>query len=599
MKQRESDVCNEEPALDDQLAISNINRMAREFEYKHDYPYLCPISLNGYSCYAMLDSGNLVVNAISESFAKILYKTQDISDFIANNKDCARIGTAKQGEKLNVLGMAKKPLNLRFGGTACTFKTRPIIIRGLTMCINICGPFLAKNHIDQIHSKRAIRVKRKLVQLFQRNEMPTLNGIEEAPELTEARAYLAREIVIPASSQSRVELRIPEVEAKLLPSGLGVLAGAIEFMQSQDAHPALNALVETNEHGITHSTVLNTRDTPLRLSEGTFFGRYSSAVSHENKRSHPWRISVMLPKGENDEDDELVYKSVQTPVDETREKETKITKLRRRAIRSEMKAEEEQENRRWLREEFKLDEAPWLKDDERQIEQAEDLLLDFNDIFSRDDEYGETDLVEHAIDTTDTKPYRCKPRTFNPIQKANMKEQLDKWKRQGVIQDSNSPWAFNLLPVPKKNGKTRWVCDFRRLNEQSVKSCYPLPNIKDCLNKLSRSKCFSGIDGTGAFHCILIRKVDRHKVAFTTPFGLFEYRAMPFGLCNAPSTYSRLVQMVLDGVAPDHVTPYLDDICCHTESLEEHFQVLREVFKAHRKAGMMIQPAKCQLFQKE
>ena len=122
------------------------------------------------------------------------------------------------------------------------------------------------------------------------------------------------------------------------------------------------------------------------------------------------------------------------------------------------------------------------------------------------------------------------------------RQQLDLWLKQDVVQPSSSPWSFPLIAVPKKNGKTRWVIDYRWLNEVTIKDSFPLPNIEDNQARLSDSQIFSGIDGAGAFHVIPIRKEDRPKTAFSTPWGLFEFACMPFGLCNAPATYSRLVK---------------------------------------------------------
>ena len=129
-----------------------------------------------------------------------------------------------------------------------------------------------------------------------------------------------------------------------------------------------------------------------------------------------------------------------------------------------------------------------------------------------------------------------------------MKQQLDEWLQHGVIEPSNSPYNFGLVAVSKKNGKVRWAVDFRSLNKISQRDTFPIGNINDNLVRLSRSKIFSGLDGSGAFHVIPLEETSKPKTAFATPFGCFQFTRLPFGLANEPSTYARLVKIVLHGI---------------------------------------------------
>jgi hypothetical protein len=88
-------------------------------------------------------------------------------------------------------------------------------------------------------------------------------------------------------------------------------------------------------------------------------------------------------------------------------------------------------------------------------------------------------------------------------------------------------------------------------------------------------------------------------MAFSTPFGLWQFKRLPFGLCNAPDTYTRLVQMVLEGISYDEALPYLDDTCIHSKDLEVHYGAMKKVFDAYRLAGLKIQPSKRHLSQAE
>jgi hypothetical protein len=168
-----------------------------------------------------------------------------------------------------------------------------------------------------------------------------------------------------------------------------------------------------------------------------------------------------------------------------------------------------------------------------------------------------------------------------------------------VIEESKSPWSFALVAVPKKGGKTRWCVDYRKLNDITMKDSFPLPSIGDNLARLARSQIFTGIDGAGAFHVVAIDERDKEKTAFSTPFGLYQFKRMPFGLCNAPATYSRLVQMVLSGISMEMAIPYLDDTIVHSADFLGHLRALDKVLEAHRKAGLKLQPSKCSWFQSE
>ena len=117
-------------------------------------------------------------------------------------------------------------------------------------------------------------------------------------------------------------------------------------------------------------------------------------------------------------------------------------------------------------------------------------------------------------------------------------DQLDEWIQQGIIEPANSPWASPLVPVKKKDGRTRWVTDLRQLHDVTIKDAYPLTNIQENLQKLKGAKIFTSIDACGAYHAIQIEEGSRECTAFISPFGTFRYIGMPFGLSNSGSVYT-------------------------------------------------------------
>lgn len=140
-------------------------------------------------------------------------------------------------------------------------------------------------------------------------------------------------------------------------------------------------------------------------------------------------------------------------------------------------------------------------------------------------------------------PLRRQPIAKRNIERSEVQSMLEK----GVIEPSTSAWASNLVLVSKPNGATRACVDYRQLNAKTVKDAYPLPRIDECLDSLSGAKWFSTMDLNLGFWQIEMAEKDKEKTAFVTTLGLFQFRVMPFGLVNAPSTFERLMENVLKG----------------------------------------------------
>jgi len=145
----------------------------------------------------------------------------------------------------------------------------------------------------------------------------------------------------------------------------------------------------------------------------------------------------------------------------------------------------------------------------------------------------------------------------------------------GIIQQSQSPWNFPILVVPKKldaSGKRKWrICvDFQRLNDVTVGDSFPIPNIQDILDKLGRARYFSALDCASGYWQVPLAEEDRLKTAFSTPTCHYEYLRMPFGFRSAPSTFQRLLNNVLMGLIGTRCFVYLDDVIIFGETLQEH-----------------------------
>ncbi|KAJ8362028.1 hypothetical protein AAFF_G00401770 [Aldrovandia affinis] len=175
------------------------------------------------------------------------------------------------------------------------------------------------------------------------------------------------------------------------------------------------------------------------------------------------------------------------------------------------------------------------------------------------------------------------------------------WSMQqaGIIEPSDSPWAAAVVMVPKKNGDWRLCADYRPLNDVTRKDSYPLPRIDESLDLVSGSSWFSSLDLRSGYYQVPLSPAARPKTAFCTGRGLWQFRVLSFGLCNAPATFERLMDRVLAGIPREQCLVYLDDILAHGSSFEAALGALRQVLERIRAAGLKLHPEKCRFMQRE
>ena len=229
--------------------------------------------------------------------------------------------------------------------------------------------------------------------------------------------------------------------------------------------------------------------------------------------------------------------------------------------------------------------------------EADDLyncLLCYADVFAGDSkDLGRTNITQHRIDTGDAKPIRRTPRRIPIARRHETKELLQSMLDRNIIQPSSSPWASPVVLVRKKNGALRFCADYRRLNSVTRKDAYPLPRVDDALDTLAGSRWFTTLDLLSGYWQVELHPEDKQKSAFTTHEGLLEFNVMPFGLCNAPATFQRLMDSVLAGLQWSSCLVYVDDVVIPGKSFKEHLSNLCNVLSCIRSANLKIHPSKC------
>ena len=233
---------------------------------------------------------------------------------------------------------------------------------------------------------------------------------------------------------------------------------------------------------------------------------------------------------------------------------------------------------------------------QNQYAQLEEFLKKNEDSFAwGDNELGFTDLLPHRITLTSDQPVAQRYRRIPPTQLQEVRDHLDVLLKKEIIKPSTSPYAAPIVIVRKKDGSIRCCCDYRRLNEVTVRDAFPLPRMDECIDALSGAKFFSTLDLASGYHQVKMHEEDRHKTAFTTPFGLYEWTRLPFGLANAPAHFSRLMQYVMHDHLFQIMLVYLDDLLVYAESFEEHLSRLQLVFNRLREVNLKLNPDKCVL----
>ena len=226
------------------------------------------------------------------------------------------------------------------------------------------------------------------------------------------------------------------------------------------------------------------------------------------------------------------------------------------------------------------------------------LLNTYQDVFSQGEhDVGLTREITHDIPVfPGTVPIKQPPHRLGPEKEDEVKRQVDGLLEKGLIEPASGAWSSPVVLVRKKDGTWRFCVDYRKLNAVTQYDAYPLPRIDESLDALSGSHYFSTLDLVSGYWQVPLSEDAKEKSAFTTRYGLWRWKVLPFGLTSAPATFQRLMEKVLHGLHWRTLLLYLDDIIVISPDFDSHLERLEEVLKRLRGANLKLKPSKCELF---
>ena len=228
------------------------------------------------------------------------------------------------------------------------------------------------------------------------------------------------------------------------------------------------------------------------------------------------------------------------------------------------------------------------------------LIDDYSDNFSINQwDFGKCGSSSHRVDVKPgSQPIKLPNRRMPVHYRDDLKEKINAFMTKELITSCHSPYSAPSMLVPKKNGKLRLVTDYRKLNEQTINCCWPIPSIEENFDTLQGNAYLTTIDMSWGFYQLAMEPKNQNYTACSTLFGSLKWVRMPMGLTGSPNTLQSLMEDVLVGLTWNITVPYLHDRIILSKTPEEHIKRLQPVFQRFREANLKINPTNCAFFDK-
>ncbi len=239
-----------------------------------------------------------------------------------------------------------------------------------------------------------------------------------------------------------------------------------------------------------------------------------------------------------------------------------------------------------------------------QVRRLEDILSRYKHLFlTSNSDIGCCKVYKQEIFLRHDAPYfHESPRRTSPEKRAAIDVQVRNLLEMGLIEECRSPYASGVVLVKKHDGRDRFCVDYRKLNAHTIPDRYPIPDVKETIDKIGDARYFSTLDMGNAFWQIPLHEGSRDVTAFVTHLGLFRWKFMPQGHCNSPAAFQRMMDRALSNIYNrygDLVLVYIDDLLIATRTIDQHLDRIEQVFFAMQQAGLKFKAAKCKLFCEE
>lgn len=210
---------------------------------------------------------------------------------------------------------------------------------------------------------------------------------------------------------------------------------------------------------------------------------------------------------------------------------------------------------------------------------------------------GRITIEKHVIRTKDDlTPIAQSPYRYSDFKRKIIDGLVEEVLNCGFVRRSNSPWSAPVTIASKKDGTWRLCIDYRKLNAVTSSYRHPIPLVQDLLDRVGQSSIFTTLDAVCGYWHVAMDEESIEKTAFVTHSGHFEWLVMPFGLKNAPATFQRIMQRILQDFVGRGVEVYLDDIVIHSKTTEEHAALVSKVLDTLEASGIRLKKSKCSFF---